>query len=108
MARPTIADVASRSLPMAKFKKTTPSGGVSAAYRQRAEKHGHTMKGGSFPIEDAEDLRKAKHDIGRASNPSAARSFINRRAKEMGLPGVGESSERKGRMPYSHSRKSRE
>lgn len=70
--------------------KTTPSGGVSADYRHNAEKHGHTMAGGSFPIEDAEDLAKAKHDIGRAKNPAAARAWINKRAKQMGEPGVGE------------------
>jgi hypothetical protein len=73
--------------------RTTPSGGVKASYRHKAEEHGHTMAGGSFPIEDAEDLRKAKHDVGRAHNPAAARRWIDRRAKELGEPGLGESKD---------------
>jgi hypothetical protein len=48
------------------------------------------MPGGSFPIEDAEDLRKAKHDVGRASNPATARRWINKRAAELGEPKLGE------------------
>lgn len=70
--------------------RTTPSGGVKASYRHAAEKHGHTMAGGSFPIEDAHDLSNAKHDVGRAKNPAAARAWINKRAKELGEPGLGE------------------
>lgn len=48
------------------------------------------MPGGSFPINDAEDLRKAKHDVGRAKDPEAARHWINRRAGELGEPKLGE------------------
>jgi len=51
------------------------------------------MAGGSFPIQDAEDLRKAKHDVGRAKNPEAARRWINRRARELGEPALGESKD---------------
>ena len=69
--------------------RTTPSGGVKASYRHKAEAKGHTMKGGSFPIEDAHDLANAKHDVGRAKNPEAARRWINKRAHELGEPPLG-------------------
>lgn len=49
------------------------------------------MKGGSFPIDNAGDLARAKHDVGRAKNPEAARRWINQRARELGEPGLGES-----------------
>jgi hypothetical protein len=68
----------------------TPSGSVKASARHAAEKRGHTMPGGSFPINNAGDLQNAKHDIGRAKNPAAARRWVNKRAHEMGEPGVGE------------------
>lgn len=48
------------------------------------------MPGGAFPIENAGGLARAKHDVGRAKNPAAARRWINRRAREMGEPGLGE------------------
>lgn len=48
------------------------------------------MLGGAFPINNAGDLSNAKHDIGRAKNPAAARRWINKRARELGQPGVGE------------------
>ena len=70
--------------------RTTPSGGVKASYRHKAESEHHTMPGGSFPIQDAEDLRKAKHDVGRAKNPTAARRWINTRARQLGEPKLGE------------------
>jgi hypothetical protein len=52
---------------------------------------GGVLTGNSFPIEDAEDLGKAKHDVGRAHNPAAARRWINKRAGELGEPKLGES-----------------
>ena len=64
-------------------------GGVSAAERRNAEGKGETMPGGKFPIRNASDLANAKHDVGRASDPSAARRWINRRAKELGEPPLG-------------------
>lgn len=70
--------------------RTTPSGGVKASYRHKAESHGHTMPGGGFPIEDAKDLSNAKHDVGRASDPAAARRWINKRAGQLGEPKLGE------------------
>ncbi len=67
----------------------TPSGSVKASARHKAEDRGETMKGGSFPIRNAADLANAKHDVGRAKNPSAARHWINKRAKELGEPPLG-------------------
>lgn len=87
--------------------KTTPSGGVSAHYRREAEEKGHTMPGGSFPINNKEDLANAKHDIGRAKDPAAAKAWVNKRAKELGEPPVGGKKEGDGkrRSPlYTHPR----
>lgn len=67
----------------------TASGGVSAAGRRAAQKKGDTMPGGSFPIRNKSDLANAKHDVGRAKNPSAARAWINRRAKQLGAKPLG-------------------
>ena len=80
----------------------TPSGSVKTSARREAEKKGHTMPGGGFPINNAEDLANAKHDIGRAKNPAAARRWINKRAHEMGEPGVGEK--RGGTVRGHHSK----
>lgn len=67
----------------------TPSGAVSTEARKEAEKKGHTMRGGAFPINDKADLANAKHDIGRAKDPAAARRWVNKRAKELGAAPVG-------------------
>jgi hypothetical protein len=67
------------------------SGGVTAASRRASQKAGHTMKGGSFPINNAADLARAKHDVGRAKDPAAARAWIDKRAKELGKPKIGEA-----------------
>jgi hypothetical protein len=58
------------------------------------------MPGGKFPIRNASDLANAKHDVGRASNPAAARAWINKRARELGKPALGEhpSEKRYSRM----------
>ena len=93
---------------MAGFR--TKSGSVSAAGRREAQGRGETMPGGSFPIRNAADLANAKHDVGRAKNPAAARRWINKRAKELGEPGLGESKaggdDKKGRQRkmYDHER----
>jgi len=71
----------------------TPSGGVSAEGRHKAEAKGETMPGGGFPIRNASDLAHAKHDVGRAKNPAAARRWINKRAHELGEPALGESKD---------------
>jgi len=69
----------------------TPGGSVTADSRRASEKAGHTMAGGSFPINNTADLARAKHDVGRAHNPAAARSWINKRAKELGASPLGGS-----------------
>lgn len=61
----------------------------SAEARRKVQARGHTMAGGSFPIESVADLNRAKHAVGRAKNPAAARSWINRRAKALGEPPIG-------------------
>lgn len=76
--------------PQRKHRFNTPSGGVSAAGRRDAERHGDTMPGGAFPIRNAADLANAKHDVGRAKDPAAARAWINRRARELGEPSLGD------------------
>ncbi len=78
-----------------------------AARKPKAK--GETMPGtDKFPIRNASDLSDAKHDVGRASNPATARRWINKRAKDLGEPGLGESREgSKRKMPYTHSRASR-
>jgi hypothetical protein len=114
MAHLTGADLASRSLNVAWKKKQephtefTPSGGVTAASREKSKKAGHTMADGSFPINNAADLARAKHDVGRAHDPAAARRWINKRAKELGEPGLGESKDEKKRSTlYDHPRSKR-
>lgn len=85
----------------------TPSGGVTAKSREASKEAGHTMKGGGFPINNAADLARAKHDVGRAHNPGAARSWINKRAKELGEPGLGEGKDKnkaRAETLYDHSR----
>ena len=80
----------------------TPSGGVSAHGRREAEKHGDTMPGGSFPIRNKQDLANAKHDVGRAQDPAAARAWINKRARELGAAPLGASEKRK--RLYTHKK----
>lgn len=82
----------------------TPSGGVTAESRKASEKAGHTMKGGSFPINSAADLARAKHDVGRAKDPAAARSWINKRAKELGEPALGDTKKSRKDSLYDHPR----
>lgn len=81
----------------------TKGGSVSAEGRRKAEKEGDTMPGGKFPIRNKSDLSNAKHDVGRASDPAAARRWINKRAKELGEPALGESKRKKSPL-HSHPR----
>lgn len=71
--------------------------GVSQEKRDKAESKGHTLPGtDKFPIDNAEDLENAKHDIGRTNEPKdKVRRYINERAKELGEPGLGESDDDK-------------
>ena len=63
----------------------------SASSRRGMARRGVAMPDGSFPIPDADALRRAKLAVGRAnpSKRSAVRAHINRRAKALGLPGLG-------------------
>ena len=72
----------------------TPSGGVSAHGRAAAKEAGHTLPGtDKFPIRNLSDLAKAKHDIGRTSEPrSKVVGWIDRRARELGGSPVGGKS----------------
>lgn len=101
---------------MAKKKKwmktghgfNTPSGGVSAAGRERAKNAGETMPGtgGKFPIRNKSDLEKAKHDIGRTNEPrSKVVAWIDRRAHELGGKPVGGEKKRKGLYSEDSRRK---
>lgn len=75
----------------------TAGGSVSAHGRREAEAKGQTMPGGGFPIRNKEDLANAKHDVGRAKNPEAARRWINKRAEDLGEPKLGEGKNEKKR-----------
>jgi hypothetical protein len=68
-----------------------------ARARRRLAKKGHALPDGSFPIPNAAYLEKAKHRIGSAhpSKRAAARALINRRAKELGRSGLGDSDQKK-------------
>lgn len=94
----SILDLKSRMAPTMAFR--TAGGSVSAEGRRDAEKKGQTMPGGSFPIRNAADLENAKHDVGRAKNPAAARRWINKRAKELGEPALGESKRSRRQALY--------
>ena len=53
--------------------------------RKKLAKEGKARGDGSFPIENASDLRNAIRAIGRAKNPAAAKAHIIRRARALGL-----------------------
>lgn len=80
----------------------TPSGSVTAASRRASEKAGHTMKGGSFPINNRADLARAKRDIGRAKNPAAARRWINKRAADLGAKKIGQHGAHHNHGGFAH------
>lgn len=77
----------------------TPSGGVSAHGRREAKEAGHTMPGtDKFPIRNLSDLAKAKHDIGRTSEPrSKVVAWIDKRARDLGGKPVGAADRRYGK-----------
>lgn len=74
--------------------------GVSEKKRDEAESKGHTLPGtDKFPIDNAQDLENAKHDIGRTNEPKdKVRRYINERAKELGEPGLGESDKKESSL----------
>lgn len=75
--------------------KTPPN--ERAAKRRKLAKKKHALPDGSFPIPNKTYLEKAKHRIGSAhpSKRAAARALINRRAKELGGSGLGDSKKKK-------------
>jgi hypothetical protein len=66
-------------------------GRLTTSVRRSAESKGDAMPGGRFPIRNAKDLSNAKHDFGRANDKPAVRRFIDKRAKALGKPAMGES-----------------
>ena len=77
---------------MATAPKTTaktPSGSPTQAARDESEQAGSAMKGGRFPINNKEDLRRAIQAVGRAKGGEAGRQavrrFIIKRARALGL-----------------------
>lgn len=93
---------------MAKMKVhrfNTPSGGVSAEGRRKAKAAGDTLPGtDKFPIRNLSDLEKAKHDIGRTSEPRGkVVAYIDRKARELGGTPVGGGKSRRARL-YTHPR----
>lgn len=78
------------SLPAARSVEVrTPEGGaiLAASFTQQqrdklAEK-GEAMSDGSFPIRNRSDLRNAIQELGRASDPEAARAHIIKRARKL-------------------------
>lgn len=57
----------------------------TAAQRRTLAKQGKAEPGGGFPIRNETDLRHAIRAIGRANDPAAAKAFIKKRAKALGL-----------------------
>ncbi len=55
------------------------------AERRRLAKTGIARPDGSFPIRNKEDLHNAIRDVGRASDPAAAKRHIIRRARALFL-----------------------
>jgi hypothetical protein len=70
------------------FTPTVLKRDVSTKERKTLAAHGKALPGGGFPIANAADLANAKRAVGRAKDPAAARALINRRAKELGQPGL--------------------
>jgi hypothetical protein len=56
----------------------------STSQREKAAKSGHALPGGSFPIENTADLKRAIKAYGRAKNQSAAAKHIAKRARALG------------------------
>lgn len=59
----------------------------SAAERRSLAKSGAAESDGSFPIENATDLKNAIHDFGRAGAKPSDKAHIIARAKALGLTG---------------------
>ena len=60
--------------------------------RGKAADTGHALPDGSFPIFNVEDLNNAKQAVGRAKDPAAAKAHINKWAKKLNQPALGETA----------------
>ena len=57
----------------------------STKERETLSEKGQAMPGGGFPIRNRQDLKNAIQAIGRAKNPAAAKAWIIKRARALGL-----------------------
>jgi hypothetical protein len=64
---------------------TTAKRAFDAAARRRDAKSGAAEGDGSFPIENASDLKNAMRAVGRSKNPAKTKAHIRARAKALGL-----------------------
>lgn len=69
----------------AKARKDLVDLAVSAKSRADAKAQGATLPDGSFPIRNAEELKKAIRLCGNSSHPSSAKKHVIARAKALGL-----------------------
>lgn len=60
----------------------------SAEQREKFAKAGKALPDGSFPIENEEDLNNAIKSYGLSKHKHAAKAFIIKRAKDLGLSEV--------------------
>jgi hypothetical protein len=69
----------------------------TAKQRKRLAGTGAAMKGGRYPIRNAQDLANAKQAVGRTapSGRSAVRAHIASRARSLGLSGLLKSGKGK-------------
>jgi len=67
-----------------KFKKGNKHD-FPAEERHKLAESGEAMPDGSFPIRNGQDLKDAIRSIGRASDPSKVKSWIRKRAGELGM-----------------------
>jgi hypothetical protein len=65
-------------------RKATAGADLTAEERKALADKGHAMPDGSYPIRNTDDLDNAISSIGRAKDPAATKSYISRRAKELG------------------------
>jgi hypothetical protein len=65
-------------------RKATAGADLTADERKALADKGHAMPDGSYPIRNTDDLANAISSIGRAKDPAATKTYISRRAKELG------------------------
>lgn len=88
----------------------------NAATRKRLAKSGDAMPDGSFPIQNAGDLKNAIRLAGNAKNPAAAKAHIKKRAAALGLTknlpdswkSQGANSDSEGKIPNKREMSTKE